>query len=299
MGIRFLGVGKYLPPTIVRNEDISSSPDWVRKNLGMNERHIEYVLETSDMAVCAAQNALASAKLEAKDIDVIILATSTPDMMIPSTASIVQGKLGAKNAFAFDVSAVCSGFVYALYLAKNILENDSCKKILVIASEKYSMITDWNDRNCVYFADGAGAVIVENNSARFVSHLYTNGEFSNYFTTKRANDKFKMKGRKIHESAVDAVSRSIESYFREDIDNIKWVIPHQPNIHILREISKKTNIPFTKFVVTLDKFGNTAGATIPMALDVIKDQINDGDLILMAAVGAGMTGGTILIEWKS
>jgi 3-oxoacyl-[acyl-carrier-protein] synthase III len=323
MSIRITGTGSYLPDQVLSNDDIAksgvaTSDAWVQKNLGITTRRIAASNQvTSDLAYNAAIKAIESAKIKVSDIDAIIVATSSPDRLSPSTACILQDKLGAYGCCAFDINAVCTGFVYGLTVASSMLLGRQFKKILLVGAETYSRITDWNDRQCVYFGDGAGAVIVESDPTGFFDFdLGADGSGKEFFTVKGGGSEypashrsvetghhyFDMIGRKIFEFATKALPKSIKTVLdRNDIatSEVEIVLPHQPNINILKKVAEETNIPVEKVQICLDTIGNTAGASVPIALDwAIRDRkIATGDLVLMTAVGSGMTWGTAIMRW--
>ncbi len=322
MSIKITGTGSYLPSRVLTNdqiaENVDTSDDWVKKNLGIESRRIASDNEvTSDLAYYASLRAINSAGIKASDIDAIIVATSSPDRISPSTACILQDKLSAHGCCAFDINAVCTGFVYGLTLASTMLSSSQFKKILLVGAETYSRITDWDDRQCVYFGDGAGAVIVESNENGFFDFdLGADGAGKEYFTVRGGGSEFPadyntvedgrhyfdMIGRKIFEFATDALPKSIKLVLsRNSITpgEVGLVLPHQPNINILKKVSRDTGVPMSKVQICLDKIGNTAGASVPIALDwAIRDgKISEGDLILMTAVGSGMTWGTAVMRW--
>jgi 3-oxoacyl-[acyl-carrier-protein] synthase-3 len=322
VSIKITGTGSYLPERVLSNKEISkrvaTSDDWVQKNLGIVTRRIAADDQvTSDLAYNAAIEALKSAKLKASDIDAIIVATSSPDRLSPSTACILQDKLGAYGCCAFDINAVCTGFVYGLSIASTMVAQGAFKKILLVGAETYSRITDWDDRQCVYFGDGAGAVIIESdNTAFFDFDLGADGSGKEYFTVKGGGSEspathdtveagdhyFDMIGRKIFEFATAALPKSINKVLsRNSITpgEVTIVLPHQPNINILKKVAKETNIPVENVQICLDKIGNTAGASVPIALDwaMKAGKICQGDIVLMTAVGSGMTWGTAVMRW--
>ena len=322
MSIKITGTGSYLPERILSNKEISqtapTSDEWVKKNLGIETRRIARPDQTtSDLAYEASVLALQDAKILASDLDAIIVATSSPDRISPSTACILQDKLKAYGVCAFDINAVCSGFIYGLTIANSMLSQSCFNKILVVGSETYSRITDWSDRQCVYFGDGAGAVVVEKNSTGlFDFDLGADGRGKEYFTVRGGGSEypasaesiqkkhhyFDMIGRKIFDFATEALPASIDKVLKRNSitpDEVGIVLPHQPNINILKKVSEDTNIPVEKVQICLDKIGNTAGASVPIALDwALKDKkISPGDIVLMTAVGSGMTWGTAIMRW--
>ena len=324
MSIVITGTGSYLPARIMTNYEIekncNTSNKWIKDKLGILTRRIASDTElTSDLAYLASMNAIKSAGISVSDIDGIIVATSTPDRPSPATACILQDKLGCHGCFAFDINAVCTGFIYALSVAESMLRNDSFNRILVVGAEVYSRITDWDSRDCVYFGDGAGAVIVEKSKDGFFDFdLGADGKGKDYFTVPAGGSQFpssketidnkmhyfRMIGKEIFDFATEKLPISIGNILlRNNLkpENVSLMVPHQPNINILKIVSKKTNIPVDKVQICLDKIGNTAGASVPIALDwaVKSGKISNNDIIVMTAVGSGMTWGSAIIRWKS
>jgi len=316
------GCGAYLPKRVVTNNDLSkivdTSDEWITERTGIRERHIADDGEfTSDLGLAAALQALERAEMDAKDIDLIILATSTPDRTFPATATTIQAELGIRSGTAFDMQAVCSGFVFALATADNFLKAEQYKRALVIGAETFSRILDWNDRStCVLFGDGAGAVVLEaqklngagtdrgiiasrlRSDGRFREKLYVDGGPSSTQTVGR----LRMDGREVFRHAVTNISSVIEETLAEaglSADAIDWFVPHQANKRILDGTARKIGISSDRIVVTLDKHGNTSAASIPLALNsVFEDgRLKDGDLLLMEAMGGGFTWGAVLARW--
>ena len=313
-----IGTGSYLPAHILSNEALSKQVDtndeWIVSRTGIKQRHIVAEGEfTSDLASMAAKRAIEAAKIDVNKIDMIIVCTTTADRSFPSVAVMVQAKLGIKDIPAFDVQAVCAGFVYGLSIADNFIKTGSMKTILVIGAESMSKLVDWQDRNtCVLFGDGAGAVILqadENHEGIIAcqikadgsqeSILYTDGGIS----LNQSAGKIKMSGREVFKNAVEKMSQSIldllaiSNYSKEDLT---WVIPHQANARILDAISTRLDVPAEKMVMTLDKQANTSAATIPLALDhhVKLGLIKANDLIMLTALGAGLTWGGCILRWR-
>jgi 3-oxoacyl-[acyl-carrier-protein] synthase-3 len=317
-----LGCGAYLPAKILTNSDLAqmvdTSDEWITERTGIKSRHIAAPGEkTSDLGLAAAQRALENAGIEASDIDCIVLATSTPDNTFPATAVTIQANLGITHGFAFDVQAVCSGFVYALSTADNFLRAGQARRALVIGAETFSRILDWEDRGtCVLFGDGAGAVVLEareisdparapgiigsllRSDGRHRDKLYVDGGPSSTQTVGH----LRMQGKEVFRFAVNAIAEVIEQTLEahgmtpRDVD---WFIPHQANQRILDGTAKKLGIPPEKVVITLDKHGNTSAASIPLALvEAVSDgRVKRGDLILMEAMGGGFTWGASLVRW--
>jgi 3-oxoacyl-[acyl-carrier-protein] synthase-3 len=322
-----LGTGSYAPKNIVTNDDmakfVDTSDEWIRTRSGISERHFAAKDETtSDMGCIAAERAIEAAGIERSEIDLIILATMTPDMPFPSTACLVQSKLGLPNVTTFDIQAACSGFVYALSIANSMLRSGHFNKALVIGAEKMSSILDFEDRTtCVLFGDGAGAAILSREAADNVGILGAIGgaDGSNPSLLQQpgggsampaseasiaARQHFlKMNGKEIFKSAVRVMGQAstdiIEQvgYTPEDLD---LVIPHQANMRIIESLAKRLKIPMEKFHNNLDRFGNTSAASVPIALDEAfrAGRIKSGDLILLVAFGAGLTWASTLIKWQ-
>jgi len=316
---RIAGTGSYLPKKILSNADlekmIDTTDEWIFSRTGVRERHIAAKSEhTSDLALEAAKNAIASAGIDANQIDLIIIATTTPDKIFPSVATMVQRKLGIAGCPAFDIQAVCSGFIYALATADNFIKAGGTKCALVIGAETFSRITDYTDRgNCILWGDGAGAVILqasqstENEKQGIIStHLHADGNYEKMLHVPRKHDgtpdTVHMEGNAVFKMAVNTLDQIVDETLaannmqKSDID---WLVPHQANIRILQATAKKLDMPMDKVVVTVDKHGNTSAASIPLALDVaVRDgRIKRGDMILMEAFGGGFTWGTALIRY--
>ncbi len=266
------------------------NPDWVFSKLGIKERRVNEFETTSAMAIFAAKEAIESAKIKAIDIGMIIVATSTPDKIAPNTACIVQNNIRAWKAAAFDVNAVCSGFVYALAIASGMPYDN----ILVIGVDSFSKITDWRDRDCVFFGDGAGAVIVSGRANYFL-HADGGGEME--FTCEHGKT-FEMNGKEVYKAGLHYLPLAIDKVLKSsglDISDIDWVLPHQASIRMLEDLSEKTRIPFRKFLTNMDKYGNTAAASIAILLD--EGEFKKGDKLLLAAIGSGWTYGAMIIKW--
>ena len=317
-----LGCGSYLPSRVLTNAELSrmvdTSDEWITQRTGIRERHIAAEGETtSDMALKAAQAALAAAGLDAQSIDLIVLATSTPDNTFPASAVSVQAGLGITHGAAFDLQAVCSGFVYGLATADGLLKTGAHKRALVIGSETFSRILDWKDRGtCVLFGDGAGAVVVElqqqpgtredrgilsahlRSDGRHKSKLYVDGGPSSTMTVGH----LRMEGRAVFKHAVAMVTDVIEDAFKATgytADDIDWFVPHQANQRIIDDTAKKLGLAPEKVVITVAKHGNTSAASIPLALAaaVADGRIKRGDLVMLEAMGGGFTWGSVLVRW--
>jgi 3-oxoacyl-[acyl-carrier-protein] synthase III len=315
---RIAGTGGYLPARIVTNADlaqrIETSDEWIVHRTGIKARHVAADdEEPSDLALAAARPALAAAGLNAADVDLIIVATTTPDMIFPSTACILQDKLGASRGPAFDVQAVCSGFIYALALADKMVASGASKNALVVGAEIYSRILDWNDRGtCVLFGDGAGAVVLLPSAAPGIlsSHLHADGSHRRIlevpgriangavvgkpFVTMDGHAVFKFAVKVLAEVAHEALDANGMTAAAID-----WLIPHQANIRIMDATARKLGLPLEMVVVTLDRHGNTSAASIPLALDVaVRDgRIRPGQHVMLAGVGGGFTWGSVFLRW--
>jgi len=300
------GIGSYTPSNILTNKDIDklkigTNSDWTKNKLGIEERHIVTTENTSDLAYNASLNAIKDANININDIDLVILATSSPDRISPSTACIMIDKLGLKCP-AFDINAVCSGFVYGIQLATNLISTKQYKNILLVASETYSNITDWDKRNCVFFGDGAGAIIISEVEDGWVStDIYSDGIGKDIFTCHHG-DTFDMNGKEVYNFATKILPKTIiESLTKNNltVNDISWLIPHQPSIQVLIKTANILNLPIEKVVLNMDKFANCAGASIPMALDKLYKQtkIKNNDMLVMPAVGSGWTWGVSIIKY--
>jgi 3-oxoacyl-[acyl-carrier-protein] synthase III len=315
---RINGTGSYLPEKILTNKDlekfVDTSDEWIVARTGIRERHIAADHENaSDLALHASRRAIEAAGVRPDDIDLIIVATSTPDMIFPSTAAILQDKLGIKNSgAAFDVQAVCSGFVYALATADKFIRSGDHQCALVVGTEIFSRILDWNDRGtCVLFGDGAGAVILQASERPGIlsSHLHADGSYNNILcvpgTLNRGQPMgdplLKMDGQAVFKLAVkvlEDVALEALAANRMTISDVDWLIPHQANTRIMSATGKKLGIAPEKVVVTVDKHGNTSAASIPLALDVaVRDgRILAGHTVLLEGVGGGFTWGSVLLN---
>ena len=315
------GVGHYLPARVVENKEfevsLDTSDDWITSRSGIKRRHFAAEGEkTSDMAIAAAQAALADAGLTPEDIDAIILATSTADLTFPSAATMVQTGLGMTRGFAYDVQAVCAGFVYALSTANAQIISGQAKRVLVIGAETFSRLMDWTDRStCVLFGDGAGALVLEaaegegtskdrgilsvdlNSDGSYRDILYVDGGVSTGETGY-----LRMEGKEVFRHAVEKLSETAETAMARagvGADEIDWVVPHQANIRIINSTARKMGVPMTKVVTTVQDHGNTSAASIPLALSVAKQngQLKENDLIVTEAIGGGLAWGALVIRW--
>ena len=309
---RIIGTGSYLPPKIVTNfeleKTLDTSDDWITARTGIKERRIVTNENTCDLAFEASIGALSMSGLKPQDIDLIILSTTTPDKIFPATATMLQQRLGA-SCPAFDMQAVCAGFVFALNTAQQYIENGSAKNILVIGSETMSKIVDWNDRStAILFADGAGAVVLQADKDIGIKHskIYSDGNYlsSLHVNNNRINElgTIEMEGNEVFKIAVNKLSELAEETLKEcnmTSKDIDWMVPHQANIRILSAIAKRINLPMDKIILTLDKHGNTSAASIPLALDegVRDGRIKKGDILLFEGIGGGFSWGSVLAEF--
>ena len=317
-----LGCGAYLPERILTNAElaqrIDTSDEWIVQRTGIRQRHIAAEDEfTSHLAIHAARSALADAQVDAQSIDLIVLATSTPDNTFPATAVAVQNGLGIRHGAAFDLQAVCSGFVFALATADNFLRTGSFKRALVIGAETFSRILDWSDRGtCVLFGDGAGAVVLEaqpqpglpSDRGVLTTHLRSDGRHKSKLyvdggpSSTRTVGYLRMEGREVFKHAVGMITDVIVDAFEAtgtSADDIDWFIPHQANKRIIDASAHKLHIAPQKVVLTVDRHGNTSAASIPLALSVaVADgRVKKGDLVLFEAMGGGFTWGSALVRW--
>jgi 3-oxoacyl-[acyl-carrier-protein] synthase-3 len=320
---RIAGTGSFLPPRRVTNAElaaelagrgIETSDDWIVERTGIRARHFAAAdVASSDLAVEAARRALAAADCDAAQVDLIIVATSTPDMVFPSTACIVQRKLGIAGCPAFDVQAVCSGFVYGLSVADAMIRTGAARKALVIGAEVFSRILDFDDRTtCVLFGDGAGAVLLEASDTPGVlaSALHADGRHVDILCTPGTvsggvvigDPLLKMDGQAVFKLAVgvlDSVAREVLEKAGRSAADIDWLIPHQANIRIMQSTAKKLRLPADKLVVTVDEHGNTSAASIPLAFDaaVRAGKLRRGDTVMLEGVGGGFTWGAVLLDY--
>ena len=319
---RITGTGSYLPPNRVSNEalaaqlageGIETSDQWIVERTGIKARHFAAAdVTSSDLAFEAAKRALSAADVDAASIDLIIVATSTPDMVFPSTACLVQQKLGVHGCAAFDVQAVCSGFVYGLTVADSMIRTGAASKALVIGAEVFSRILDFKDRTtCVLFGDGAGAVVLEASDmpGLLASELHADGRHVDILCTPGTvsggqvlgDPLLKMDGQAVFKLTVgvlEQVARSVLAKAERSDADIDWLIPHQANIRIMQSTAKKLKLPLDKLIVTVDQHGNTSAASIPLALDeaVRGGKIRRGDTVMLEGVGGGFTWGAVLLD---
>ncbi|MEC3606609.1 beta-ketoacyl-ACP synthase III [Bacillus glycinifermentans] len=305
-----IGIGRYIPEKVLTNSDlekmVETSDEWIRTRTGIEERRIAAEDEmSSDMAVAAAEKAMEDANIKAEDLDMILVATVTPDQAFPTVSCMIQEKLGAFNACAMDISAACSGFMYGLVTAKQFIESETYKHVLVIGVEKLSGITDWDDRNtCVLFGDGAGAAVVGPVSddkgilsfelgadGRGGKHLYLDEKDH---TIMNGREVFKFAVRQMGESSVNVIEKA--GLTKEDVD---FLVPHQANIRIMEAARERLELPVEKMSKTVHKYGNTSAASIPISLveELEAGKIKDGDVIVMVGFGGGLTWGAIAMRW--
>ncbi len=320
---KIIGTGSYLPNEAVSNDELAArlakdgvetSDEWIRSRTGITQRHIASPNQTSsDLAMFAAQSALEMAGVGALDIDLIIVATTSPDMTFPSTACILQSKIGADNAAAFDVQAVCSGFVYALTTADAMIRAGQAKKALVVGAEVFSRMLDWHDRGtCVLFGDGAGAVVLSasDEPGILASKIHANGRLNSILQVSSSiqngqvvgNPYMYMDGQAVFKNAVTAlgdVAVEVLEAANMDAEQLDWLIPHQANIRIIQATAKRLDFPMDKVVVTVDQHGNTSAASVPLALDTaVRDgRIQKGHSVLIQGVGGGFTWGANLFRF--
>lgn len=315
---RIVGTGSYLPERIVTNRELQSridtSDEWIVSRTGIEARHVAADDElTSDLALKAAQRAMVSAGVGPDDIDLIIVATTTPDMVFPSTACLLQAKLGIKRGAAFDVQAVCTGFIYALATADKFVASGAHRCALVVGAEVFSRLLDWNDRRtCVLFGDGAGAVVLKpaDTPGIYSSHLHADGHYSHILRVAggiaegklRGNPFLEMDGQAVFKFAV----RVLDECAREALERngftgseLDWFVPHQANLRIINATADKIGVPRERVVTTVARHGNTSAASVPLALDsAVRDgRIQPDHLVLLEGVGGGMTWGAVLLRW--
>ena len=318
---RITGTGSYLPDNIVTNKDLEKMVDttdqWIRERTGIERRHIAIEGQTTvDLVEQAAKNAIDAAGIKAEDIDLIVFATSTPDKIFPSSACILQARLGIHGCPAFDIQAVCSGFVYALATADKFIKTGSSKKALVIGAEVFSRIIDWDDRGtCVLFGDGAGAVILEADEETGIlsTHIHADGQYEdllhvpcgisdNYDQVKAGRAFVEMKGNEVFKVAVNTLGKIVDETLAANQmqkSEIDWLVPHQANLRIISATARKLNMSMDQVVVTVNEHGNTSAASIPLALDVaVRDgRIKRNEVLLLEAFGGGFTWGSALLRY--
>lgn len=302
------GVGSYLPNNVITNQEIetriNTTHEWIKNKLGISERRVATELP-SEMGFEAAKKALESAKLNIEDIDLIIVATSSPEQISPSTACIIHSKFKIeKNIPAFDINAVCSGFVYAINLMIPLISYGVYKNVLIIATEAYSKYTNWDDQHCVFFGDGAGAVVLSQNKngwMAFESNANGGGTGMTGFNLP-INKPFIMKGKEVWEQAIKTLPNSIRNVLKTanvDINDVKLLVPHQPSINILKIVANDVGIPMDKVKTVMDKYANIAGSSVPIALNdaIINNEIETNDIVVFTAIGSGWTWGSTIMKW--
>ncbi|WP_428087388.1 beta-ketoacyl-ACP synthase III [Candidatus Thioglobus sp.] len=309
---RIIGTGSYLPPTIITNDDLSKTIDttdeWITTRTGIKQRRRVTNESTCDLATIAANKALEMAGINANELDLIILATTTPDKIFPATATMLQNAIGA-SCPAFDLQAVCAGFVFALTTAEQYIKTGAANKVLVVGSETLSRIVDWNDRStAILFGDGAGAVVLSGSEQTGILHskLFSDGH---YLSSLQVSNNFinetgfiQMAGNEVFKIAVNRLSKLAEETLEEvgmNSEQLDWMVPHQANIRIISSVAKRIKLPMDKVIVTLENHGNTSAASIPLALDVaVRDgRIKRGDKLLMEGIGGGFSWGSVLVEF--
>jgi len=315
------GVGHYLPDRVVSNSDletlVETSDEWIRARSGIERRHFAAEGEmTSDLATRAAQSALTAAGMQADDLDAIILATSTADFTFPACATIVQANLGMTRGFAFDVQAVCAGFVYALATANALILSGQARRVLVIGAETFSRLMDWTDRTtCVLFGDGAGALVLEGIESAGVpadrgilaTDLHSDGRFRDLLyvdggTSTGTTGHLRMQGKEVFRHAIEKLAETAHAALERaglGADDVDWIVPHQANIRIIEGTAKRMQVGMDRVVVTVQDHGNTSAASIPLALSVgvARGQIKPGDLVVTEAIGGGLAWGSVVLRW--
>jgi 3-oxoacyl-[acyl-carrier-protein] synthase-3 len=322
--VKIIGTGSYTPEKIYTNEYLETilptTSEWIFENLGIKERRIASTDQcTSDLASIAASRAIENSGLSSEDIELIIVATATPDRLAPSTAAIVQDKIKAYNSVAFDVSAVCSGFLFAMSIASQFIAAGTYDKVLVIGADTFSKITDWTRRDAVFFGDGGGAVVLahtDENEGFLAFRLFTDGRGKWNFTVpaggsekpasldtvKNGDHYFKMNGKAVYETGIKVLPKAIFQVLDDvglTIDKIDLLIPHQPSIRILQKTAELIDLPFEKVMTNMDKYANTSGGTIPILLDEVNKsgKLKKGTIVLFASVGSGWTYGASILKW--
>ncbi|MDX1252985.1 MAG: ketoacyl-ACP synthase III [Gammaproteobacteria bacterium] len=318
---RIIGTGGYLPDKVLTNHDLEQMVDttdqWIVERTGIRKRHVAAPGQTTcDMAEVAARRAIEAAGIAVSDIDLIIVATTTPDRVFPSTACLLQQRLGISGPAAFDVQAVCTGFVYALSVAEKFIRTGSARHALVVGSETLSRIVDWKDRGtCVLFGDGAGAVVLAASDTPGIlsTHLHADGRYENLLTVPfgisqgyeqvlEGSAFVKMQGNEVFKVAVNTLGRIVDETLEAnhlEKSDVDWLVPHQANIRIIEATARKLKMPMERVVVTVDEHGNTSAASVPLALDVaVRDgRIKRGDTLLLEAFGGGFTWGSVLLKY--
>ena len=307
---RIAGTGSYLPEKVLTNRDlekmVETSDEWIQERTGIKERRIAAEGETTtDLALAALEQALDAASCSANDLDMILVATCTPDSQFPSTAARVQYRLGVRDFPALDINAACSGFIYGLNIADSLIKSGQFKRIGVVGAERMSSITDWTDRSvCVLFGDGAGAVVLDASKEQGIisTHIHADGEYGDLLYHDNRNNSIFMEGNKVFRVAVRTLERIVDETLeanRMQKSDVDWLIPHQANLRIMQATAKKLELPESQMIVTVTEHGNTSAASIPLALDagVRSGQIQRGEILLMESFGAGFTWGSALVKY--
>jgi len=327
LSLKVAGTGGYVPSKVLSNQDleklVETSDEWIRTRTGIRERRIAAEEElSSDMGAAAAREALRDANVPPEDVDLILVATTTPDYTFPATASYIQQKIGATNAACFDLMAACAGFLVGLITAGQYVSTGSYRNVLVIGAEKLSSITNWEDRNtCVLFGDGAGAVLVQprkegEKGGLLAFDMGTDGAQTDILlkpgggtaiplspqVLEQRLDTIVMSGKEVYRHAVTAMNRSAEKSLAMsglDADSLTWVVPHQANLRIINAVAERLGLPMDRFLLNLEHYGNTSAACIPLALDTARrdGRLNPGDTLLMVAFGSGLTWASLVLEW--
>jgi len=320
MHSRIIGTGSYLPEKVLTNADLEKMVDttdqWIRDRTGIRQRHIAAATQTTvDLAEIAAKHAIQAAGIESQSIDLIIVATTTPDRIFPSTACLLQQRLDIHGSPAFDIQAVCTGFIYALDVADKFIKTGAAKRALVVGAETLSRIVDWSDRGtCILFADGAGAVVLEASEEKGIlsTHIHADGDYTELLTTnggisespeKASNQNhIEMRGNEVFKMAVNTLGRIVDETLAANNlkkHEIDWLVPHQANIRIINATAKKLKMSMEHVVVTVENHGNTSAASVPLALDTaVRDgRIKRDDILLLEAFGGGFTWGSALIRY--
>lgn len=317
MGFRILGTGAYVPERILTNDDLSkmveTSDEWITQRVGVKERHVSVGETAADMAVRAAERALAAAGTAAEELELIITATCTGDSLCPSTAALVQKGIGA-SCPAFDINSACSGFLFALETASAYIEKHHYRRVLVIGAEHLSRVVDWTDRStCVIFGDGAGAFVITEGDGCLASRLFTQGDSevlsipagkgnSPFFTAEQPAYRITMNGQETFKFAVRRMAEDIKLLCDEagiSLDEISYVVPHQANTRIIDLTARRLGIPMEKFIMNIERYGNTSSASVPISFDELarSGRLKKGDKIAMCAFGGGLSSASFLIEW--
>ena len=321
---KIIGLGSYVPSQIVKNDELSkiveTNDEWITTRTGIKERRISTGEKTSQLALKAAKESITAAGIEKEEIDMVVLATITPDFFTPSTASLVQSELGLTDIPSFDISAGCTGFIYGLQIADQFIKSKQCKTVLVIGAEALSKVTNWEHRNtCVLFGDGAGAAILQSSDKKGIISTYTGSQgdlqghltlpavplknpFFEYQENNGIHSYLSMNGKEIFKFATKIMIKSISHVLDKSnlsMEDIDYVVPHQANIRIIDYVSQKLKMERGKFIINLDRFGNTSAASIPLAMDEAykKNTFRPGDKIIMVAFGGGLTWGAVLVNW--